>query len=72
LDFLGLSTLKYFKDVDAEFTAKIHNFESVDDYYIKTASLKDIKGIEIPTLFINARDDILSPIDLVDLKLCML
>jgi predicted alpha/beta-fold hydrolase len=65
-----MSSIKTVKDVDAAFTAKIHNFESVEDYYMKTASIKDIQTIKIPTLFINAKDDSLSPVDLIDLKMC--
>jgi len=51
------------------FTIKIHKeFESLDDYYNKVSSCHDIEKLKIRTLFINSKDDVLSPVECIDFK----
>jgi len=49
--------LQSFWEFDAAYTAKIHGFDSVDDYYQKCSSKQFLKNITIPTLIIHAKDD---------------
>jgi predicted alpha/beta-fold hydrolase len=44
------------------------DFDSVDDYYIKSSSVRDIANLKIPSLFLNAHNDKLSPVDTIDLE----
>ena len=47
-------------------------FKSVDDYYSKSSSIDDLENVRVPSLFINSRNDLLSPIDTVNLEKCKL
>lgn len=46
------------------------NFETVHEYYSKVSSHLDVDKINIPSFFINAMNDKLSPYDTLDLNLC--
>lgn len=71
IDFESIKTAKSTTELDNEVTIKIHkSFTSVDDYYTKTSSYYDIKNLRIKSLFINARDDRLSPIKAINLNVC--
>jgi predicted alpha/beta-fold hydrolase len=52
-----LSALKTFRDFDEHVTALLHGFAGADDYYQRSSSRQYLKGIEIPTLILHARDD---------------
>jgi predicted alpha/beta-fold hydrolase len=65
-----LDKLKYCREFDDLIIVKMFDFESVDDYYIKSSSMNDISQIKVPSLFINAKNDIVSPIDCVDENIC--
>ena len=54
-------TAKTIKQFDNEFTAPIHNFLGVCDYWKKSSSLDEIKFITTPTLILNARNDPIVP-----------
>lgn len=59
------------RDLDEKITIKIHTeFKSVEDYYTKASSCHDLEKIKIRSLFINALDDYISPVDTVDHSLC--
>ncbi|MCO1334349.1 hydrolase [Microbulbifer sp. OS29] len=46
-----------FRHFDDAFTAPLHGFRNVDDYYTRASSKPLLKDIRIPTLIINAVDD---------------
>ncbi len=48
------STLREFDD---RFTAPLHGFENVDDYWSKCSSMPRLSRIQMPTLLINAVND---------------
>jgi predicted alpha/beta-fold hydrolase len=70
LQFEILNEIKTCKDFDDNFTCKLHGFKDANEYYLTTSSGPDIGKLKVPTLFINAKDDILAPIYAVDLKPC--
>jgi predicted alpha/beta-fold hydrolase len=46
-----------FLEFDDAITAPLHGFDGVNDYYDTCSSAQFLKGIELPTLVINALDD---------------
>ena len=62
-----LTALGNYRDFDKLVTCKIFGFETVEEYYIKTSSHKDIEHLKIPSIFFNATNDKLSPSDTIDL-----
>jgi predicted alpha/beta-fold hydrolase len=52
-----LHELRSFRQFDHEFTAPLHGFASGADYYQRSSSRQFLRGIEVPTLIIHARDD---------------
>jgi predicted alpha/beta-fold hydrolase len=54
--------IKTLRDFDEHYTAPLHGFQSADDYYAKCSAKQFISRITIPTLIINAKNDVfLSP-----------
>ena len=49
--------LRTVRDFDDYFTAPVHGFKNVDDYYEKCSAISFVSGIRIPTLLISALDD---------------
>ena len=49
--------LKSFWEFDEAYTAKIHGFSSVNDYYYKCSSKRFVDKIATPTLLLHAKDD---------------
>jgi predicted alpha/beta-fold hydrolase len=70
LQFEMLNELKTCRDFDSNFTCKLHGFRNVDEYYLSTSSGPDISKINVPCMFINAKDDLLAPVYSIDLKPC--
>lgn len=61
-DVQGLNTVKNFHEFDARYTAPMHGFSSIYDYWEKASSLNYLPSIAIPTLLVSALDDpFLSP-----------
>ncbi len=52
-----LSALRTFRDFDEHITAPLHGFNGADDYYERSSSRQYLKGIQVPTLIIQSRDD---------------
>jgi hypothetical protein len=52
-----ISKLNSFWKFDDKVTAPIHGFKDASDYYQQCSSRQYIKGIGIPTLVLQARDD---------------
>jgi hypothetical protein len=46
-----------FRAIDDLYTAPIHGFKDADDYWASASSKPWLKGIGVPTLLINARND---------------
>ena len=63
VDFIISDQLKSYRDFDSEFTCKIFGFENPEDYYTFSESKDDIFKLPINSLFINAKDDLLSPFE---------
>lgn len=60
-----------YRDVDVHYTIKIHKkFKTVEDYYQKSSSCYDLDKLKTYSLFINSRDDILSPVYCIDFSHC--
>ena len=57
LKIQDLSKLKTFWDFDEHITAPLHGFAGADDYYARSSSRQYLKGIQIPTLIVQSRDD---------------
>ncbi len=45
------------REFDDFYTAPVHGFKDVDDYYQKCSSIHFLKNIEVPTLLLTAQDD---------------
>ena len=53
-EILNLKTLR---EMDRDFTAPIHGFKNLDEYYEQTSSRQYLKHIDFPTLIVHAHDD---------------
>jgi len=45
------------RDFDNVVTAPLHGFRDTDDYWTRASAKPHLKGIRVPTLLVNARDD---------------
>ncbi len=52
-----LESCRTFRQFDDQFTAPMHGFNGVDDYYEKSSSRQFLHHIRTPTLLIHATDD---------------
>lgn len=57
IDIQGINKIKTLKEFDDRYTAPIHGFKNAMDYYQKCSSLNFIRGVVIPTLAVNSRND---------------
>jgi predicted alpha/beta-fold hydrolase len=69
-DYEKIKSFKRYKHFDEFFTCKLFGFDSVEEYYKDSSSFKDICKIKIPSIFFNAEDDRLSPVDCIDKSPC--
>ncbi len=61
-DLSGLAGIRTFQEFDRRFTAPMHGFASVDDYWDTSSSIHFAPSIQIPTLVLSSLDDpFLSP-----------
>jgi predicted alpha/beta-fold hydrolase len=56
-DAARVGAARTFREFDNEFTAPLHGFRDVDDYWTSAASGPWLKKIRVPTLLLNARND---------------
>ncbi|GAA4452020.1 alpha/beta fold hydrolase [Nibrella saemangeumensis] len=49
--------VRTFADFDDRYTAPLHGFRNAQDYYQQNSSIRFLRGIAIPTLIINAKND---------------
>jgi predicted alpha/beta-fold hydrolase len=57
IDDSDYTSIRTFKQFDARYTAPIHGFPSVEDYYTRCSCKQFLSEIDIPTLLINAQND---------------
>jgi hypothetical protein len=50
------------REFDAAFTAPLHGFRSVDDYWHKASALPVLKSVQLPALLLNSQNDPFVPI----------
>ena len=63
---VGASRRRGQREFDEWYTAPAWGYESVDQFYADTSSLRAIANIRIPTLLIASRDDPLVPVELFE------
>jgi hypothetical protein len=56
-DIKGLDTIKTFREFDERYTAPMHGFRSVDEYWDTSSSMHYLSRVPVPTLAISAQDD---------------
>lgn len=62
VDLAGLDEIRTFADFDARFTAPLHGFGDVYDYWEQASCGRVLEGVSVPTLLLMAEDDpILTP-----------
>lgn len=52
-----LSEVQTMRDFDDRYTAPVHGFKDVDDYYTSASSRHYLRTIQVPTLILHAKDD---------------
>src|SRR5579885_989995 len=52
-----LSNVQDIRDLDGKYTVPVHGFSSVDEYYSISSSRQYLRGIQVPTLLVHAKDD---------------
>jgi hypothetical protein len=52
-----LGSVRTIMEFDNQFTAPLHGFANVDEYYTKASSRQYLRGIQVPTLILHAKDD---------------
>ena len=57
IDTLGLGQVKTLRDFDDIYTAPMHGYRDALDYWTKASSRPLLKGITLPTLLLNAKND---------------
>jgi len=62
-DLNGIDYISSFPEFDAQFTAPLYGFESVDSFYKYASAGNYIEGIDRPTLLVNALNDPMFPED---------
>jgi predicted alpha/beta-fold hydrolase len=53
----GIETSRSFREFDDRVTAPLHGFSDATEYYQRSSSRQYLKGIAVPTLIVQARDD---------------
>ena len=65
IDEKRVRKLKTFVEFDAVYTAPVHGFSSVDDYYKQSSARQYLPSIQTPTLIIHAKDDPFMSLDVI-------
>lgn len=66
LSAAAIDRARTFYEFDDAVTAPLHGFQSADDYYSRSSSIRYLDRISIPTLLISARDDPVLPAAVLD------
>jgi uncharacterized protein len=56
-DLRGINMIRTLRQFDDRYTAPLHGFRDAADYWQHSSSLRYLKGINVPVLLLNARDD---------------
>jgi uncharacterized protein len=56
-DAAAVRRARNLRDFDNVVTAPLHGFRDTDDYWTRASSKPHLRGIRVPTLLLNARDD---------------
>jgi predicted alpha/beta-fold hydrolase len=56
-DAAAVRRARSLRDFDNVVTAPLHGFRDTDDYWTRASSKPHLRGIRVPTLLLNARDD---------------
>jgi predicted alpha/beta-fold hydrolase len=56
-DAAAVRRARSLRDFDNVVTAPLHGFRDTDDYWTRASAKPHLKGIRVPTLVLNARDD---------------
>lgn len=65
----GLNEVNNLRDFDDVYTGPIHGFSGADDYYFQCSANRFLKGINIPSLIVNAKNDPFLPAECYPFKL---
>ncbi|REE05556.1 YheT family hydrolase [Marinoscillum furvescens] len=57
IDTSWLRKVKSVRDFDEYYTAPLHGYRDANDYYSQCSSKSFLKGIQVPTLILNAQND---------------
>jgi uncharacterized protein len=66
VDYRRASRARTFREFDDAATAPMHGFESADDYWTRSSSIRFVPMIDVPTLCISAYDDPFLPSSVLD------
>lgn len=56
-DAAALERVQTLWEFDDVVTAPVHGFDSAEDYYTRSSSIRFLQGIRVPTLLLSAEDD---------------
>lgn len=71
LDMEKVSRCQTWRDLDENFTSKVHpQFRSVIEYYNASSCLDYVEGVTVPTLVLHSKDDPVVPVDVVPIDEC--
>ena len=72
LNYDKLNQMQTWRDLDEEFTLKVHpQFKCTAAYYNAASCLEHVEGITVPTLVIHSQDDPVVPVDCVPIEECL-
>lgn len=66
VDPAQLSMARTIRDYDHVVTAPVHGFESAEDYYTRSSSIRWLPEVRLPTLLLSAVDDPFLPPEVLD------
>jgi len=62
-DLEGIENISSFREFDSRYSAPIHGFNDVDDFYTYASAGNYIEGIQLPVLLVNSLNDPMLPSD---------
>jgi predicted alpha/beta-fold hydrolase len=71
LDSHKIFTTSRYMDIEQQLTLNAFGYKSLECYYSEASCIHYLYDLKVPTLFISSRDDVLSPVDVIDIhKVC--
>lgn len=68
INYADIMKCKHMREFDEKFTIKTWGFKSTDQYYKAGSNFDTLSQVQVPTLCINAVDDIIAPIPSLPLE----